>query len=74
MTTDIYASAQYKTSARAYTAQCAFEYFISLLSGDAFLAKLLKDVGVSDALTGLISSLISVTFFFSCSRCRSQGS
>ncbi len=64
MNTDIYASADYKTSARAYTAQCAFEYFISILSCDAFLAKLLKDIGISDALTGLISSLISVTFFF----------
>lgn len=41
-----------------------FEYFISLLTVDAFLAKLLKDIGLSDALTGVLSSLISFTFLF----------
>ena len=41
-----------------------FEYFIALLATDAFLAKLLKDIGISDALTGVLSSLISFTFLF----------
>lgn len=41
-----------------------FEYFISILTADAFLAKLLKDIGLSDALTGVLSSLISFTFLF----------
>ena len=41
-----------------------FEYFISLLSSDAFLAKLLKDIGLSDAATGLLSSVISFAFLF----------
>lgn len=41
-----------------------FEYFIALLSTDAYLAKLLKDMGLSDAATGVISSLTMVTFLF----------
>lgn len=41
-----------------------FEYFIALLSSDAFLAKLLKDIGLSDALTGILSSVISFSFLF----------
>lgn len=57
-------SADFKRSRRAYTAQCAFEYFISILSGDVFLAKLLKSIGLSDALTGILSSLITFTFLF----------
>lgn len=60
----VFFSKDYSRSRGAYTAQCAFEYFISLLSADAFLAKVLKDIGMSDALTGLLSSLISVTFLF----------
>lgn len=62
--TDIFNSSDYKKSRGFYSAQCAFEYFISILAADAFLAKLLKDIGLSDALTGVLSSLISVTFMF----------
>lgn len=61
---EIYSSKAYRQSRSAYTAQCLFEYFISILCSDAFLAKLLKDIGLSDALTGLLSSFISFTFFF----------
>ena len=43
-------------------AQCAFEYFISLLVTDAFLAKLLAYIGISDSLIGIISSFISMAF------------
>lgn len=60
----IFETKDYQKSRSAYTAQCMFEYFISLLATDAFLAKLLKDIGLSDALTGLLSSLISFTFLF----------
>ncbi len=60
----IFETKDYKKSRSAYTVQCMFEYFISILSADAFLAKLLKDIGLSDALTGLLSSLISFTFLF----------
>lgn len=61
---DIFESREYKKSRAFYTAQCMFEYFISILTADAFLAKLLKYIGLSDALTGILSSLISFTFLF----------
>ncbi len=61
---NIYSSAEYKRSRKAYIVQCAAEYFISILVADAFLAKLLSNIGVSDALTGIISSFISFAFMF----------
>jgi hypothetical protein len=54
----------YKRSRWAYTFECAFEYFISLMVADAFLATLLTEMGLSDAVIGVISSLISVAFLF----------
>jgi len=57
-----YNSPDFKRSRGAYVAQCTFEYFISLLVGDVFLAKLLSSIGISDALTGIISSFINVAF------------
>lgn len=62
--TDIYASPAYKRSRRAYTLECAFEYYVALLVSGAFLSKLLTHIGVSDALNGVISSFISLAFFF----------
>ncbi len=41
-----------------------FEYFVALLVADAFIAKLLKYFGTSDALCGIISSFISLSFLF----------
>ena len=55
-------TAEYKRSRAAYTAQCTIEYFISLLITDAFLAKLLSNIGISDALIGIISSFMSLAF------------
>lgn len=52
----------YKRSRSAYLATCAFEYLISLCVTDAFLAKLLTYLGLSDATCGLISSFISLAF------------
>ncbi len=52
----------YRRSRKAYAAQCTFEYLISLLVTDAFLARLLTGIGVSDALTGIISSFVSLSF------------
>lgn len=60
----IFASKEYKISRGAYKAQCAFDYFISLLVSDAFLSKLLTYIGFSDSATGIISSIISVAFIF----------
>lgn len=61
-------SPEYKRSRKAYLLQCSFEYFVALLVSDAFLAKLLSSIGISDALNGIISSFISLVFlteFFS---------
>ncbi len=57
-------SPSYKRSRRAYVIQAALEYFISLLVADAFLAKLLVSIGISDALTGVISSITTIAFGF----------
>lgn len=60
----LYDSPAYRRSRRAYTAECAFEYFATLLVGDAFLAKLLSAIGLDDALIGIVASLISLAFLF----------
>ena len=57
-----YDLAEYKRSRRAYMIQCTVEYFVSLLVTDAFLAKLLTSIGISDSLTGVISSFITLAF------------
>lgn len=57
-----YQSKEYKRSRSAYTIQCTVEYFISLLVTDAFLAKLLEYIGLSDAMIGIVSSFITLAF------------
>ena len=57
-------SKEYKISRRAYSAQCAFEYLVSILVTDAYLAKLLTDIGLSDSLIGIISSFVTGAFLF----------
>ncbi len=64
MDQDVYLSPAYRKARAAYMAQCTFEYFVTLLVADAFLAKLLSAIGVSDAVVGIISSFISVAFVF----------
>lgn len=61
---NLFDSGAYKRSRWAYTFECAFEYFISLMVADAFLATLLTAMGLSDAVIGVISSLISLAFLF----------
>lgn len=61
---NIYDSKEYKRSRNAYKAQCTFEYFVSILVTDAFLAKLLTSMGISDAYVGIFSSLITFAFLF----------
>ncbi len=46
-------------SRRAYIVEALLEYLVSLLVTGAFLAAILKQVGVSDAVTGIVSSFIS---------------
>lgn len=57
-----YKSKGYVVSRWAYTFETMFEYFIALLVADAFLAKLLIYFGASDALCGVISSFITLSF------------
>lgn len=57
-------SPAYKRSRKAYSLECAFEYFVSLLVTDAFLASLLSSIGLSDSLIGIITSFISLAFLF----------
>ncbi len=57
-------SPDYKRSRKAYVAQQTAEYFVSLLVTDAFLAKLLTSMGISDAMIGIISSFITIAFVF----------
>ena len=64
LTTEEFESVAYKRSRVAYTAQCAFEYLTSLLIADAFLAKLLTNIGMSDSLIGIVSSFIYFSFLF----------
>ena len=46
--TNEFESTAYKRSRWAYTFECAFEYFVSLLVAGAFLAKILTDIGMTD--------------------------
>lgn len=64
MMDQIFRSPAYKRSRRAYTFECAFEYFVALMVADAFLATLLTEMGLGDAMIGVISSLISLAFLF----------
>lgn len=61
---DIFQTPAYKRSRAAYRWECTFEYFVSLLVSGAFLANLLSYMDISDAVTGVISSLISLSFLF----------
>ncbi len=63
-TPSVYDSKAYKRSRNAYKWECAFEYFVSLLVTDAFLAKILTEIGFSPEATGIISSLITLAFLF----------
>lgn len=54
----------YKTSRIAYILECMFEYFISILTTGAYLAKLTTTIGISDAMTAILSSLTSLAGVF----------
>jgi len=59
---DIYKSPEYRRSRVAYHIQCVTEYLAGLLVADAFLAKLLKNIGLSDSTIGIVASLMSLAF------------
>lgn len=50
----------YKKSRIIYIIEAALEYFISILVGGAYLARLTLELGLSDGVTGILSSLISI--------------
>lgn len=66
MSTEVntYNNSDYKRSRKAYVCQCTSDYLISILITDAFLATLLTSIGISDAVTGIIASFISLAFLF----------
>ncbi len=47
-----------------YLFEAAFEYLISILVTGSFLAALTKELGISDSLTGVLSSVISLGCLF----------
>lgn len=50
----------YKTSRFMYILEAAFEYFISILVTGTYLAKVTSELGLSDSLTGILSSFVSL--------------
>lgn len=57
-----YDTKEYQRSRKAYITQSAFQYCVTLLVTDSFLANLLNEIGISDSMIGVISSFISVAF------------
>lgn len=53
-----------KRSRTMYLFEAALEYLISILVTGSFLAALTKELGVSDSLTGILSSVISLGCLF----------
>ncbi len=52
-------------SSRAFTiTTAALEYFVSLLVIGSYLAKLTSDIGIPDAVTGILNSFVSLGFGF----------
>lgn len=61
---EIFNSKKYKHSRNSYNIQCAFEHFINMLVSDAYLAKVLTEIGISDSVIGVISSIMSLALLF----------
>ena len=53
-----------KRSKLMYILEAALEYFISILVAGSYLATLTKELGFSDSLTGILSSIISLGCLF----------
>ncbi len=54
----------YKTSRFLYVLEAAFEYFINILLGGAYIAKVTTSLGMNDGLTGIITSIVSLASTF----------
>lgn len=57
---NVYDTAPYRRSRAAFHAEALLEYLISLTIVDSFLAALAKSIGLSDALTGICASIVSL--------------
>lgn len=55
---------EYRLSRIAYILECMFEYFITILTSGAYLAKLTTTIGISDAMTAILSSIASLAGMF----------
>ncbi|MBQ7642967.1 MAG: MFS transporter [Clostridia bacterium] len=51
---------EYKLSRILYIAEATIEYFISVLMTGAYLAKITSAIGMSDSLTGILTSFVSL--------------
>lgn len=60
----MYSERQLNCSRICYILEAAFEYLISILVAESFLATLTQELGFSDSLTGIISSFISLGCLF----------
>ena len=56
----------YKFSRLMYILEAAFEYFISLLVIGAYIAKVATAIGLSDSVTGILTSFVSLGLGFQC--------
>lgn len=54
----------YGKSRIGYILEAAVEYFIAILIGTTYLAKLTSSIGISDGLTGVLTSFVSLGFGF----------
>ncbi len=54
----------YKTSRVMYMLEAAFEYFISILTSGTYLAKLTTSIGISDSMTAVLSTIVSLAASF----------
>ena len=61
---DIFETKSYRLSRKLIVAEAAFEYLISILVTDAFLARLTTSLGFSDSLTGVLSAIASLGCIF----------
>jgi len=53
-------SKKYSTSRILYIIEAALEYFISIAVGSVYLAKITASIGISDALTGVLTAFVSL--------------
>lgn len=57
---DVYKTGAYKRTRGAYAIQATLEYLITLMVTDAFLSRILRNLGISDAMIGIIATFVSL--------------